>query len=452
MDEHADKIKTGLAQKIWIKLCSFFVNSFYKKIEITGSEILDQDKPIILCANHSNALADAVLLQYSSDQLIHPLARSGLFKNPFLKIILIIWQAVPVYRRQDAVDGEVNNDQMFRKVHQMLEKNQIIMVFPEGQSHSDGKLRQIRTGISRIVLSYKDKYGSYPDVVPVGLNFSHTTKFRSNVYINYGQAITIDGSLQSNDESHIKRLTDNVMEAMRDVIIETDEADDLAFVSQLERFFALRHKKIRRRNLSQKFKSHKLLLNVKSSLNQHIPDEINKFKLHLKQFNRLCRKLGINDYNLNITYNSRLIRRFILKSLFTMLIMLPVGIWGFSNSFLPFYLTQILSGLFSKTDDQRDTSKILTGTFLFIAFWGLQTYLAYVFIGLYFSLIYFISLVPASLVALVIWHEHAKIIDNLRVFFILIKKKGFRRYLIKKRKIIEQELAGLLKQARRYKA
>jgi len=450
MDENSNH-ELGIPQKIWLQLCTFFVKTFYKKVEVSGSDKLNINRPVILCANHSNALADAVLLQYSSTKLIHPLARSGLFKNPFLKIILSVWKAVPVYRRQDSESGQVDNDQMFSKVYKMLADNQILMIFPEGQSHSDPKLRKIKTGISRIILGYKEKYGSLPEVIPVGLNFTQTKRFRSNVFINYGDSLVIDENLKVDNEDHIKQLTDHVMKSMQDQVLEIDEVDDLVFVKQIERFFALRHKKIRRRNLSEKFKSHKLLLTVKNYLNQHVPDEISRFKLHLRQFNRLCRKLGINDYNLNVTYNSKVIRSFVIKSLFTILVMLPIGLWGFINSLIPFMLTQFLSALLARADDQRDTAKILIGTLFFSVFWGIQTQQVYSNFGFNIGLIYFLSLIPASLVALIITHEHTKIIDNMRVFFVLIKKKRLRRYLIRKRKAIEQELASLLKLARKYR-
>jgi len=450
MDEKSNN-NLGIPQKIWLQLCSFFVKTFYKKVEISGAGNLSQNNPVILCANHSNALADAVLLQYSSNRLIHPIARSGLFKNPFLRVILSVWKAVPVYRRQDSDDGQVNNEQMFSKVYEMLADNQILMIFPEGQSHSDPQLRKIKTGISRIILGYKEKYGYFPCVIPVGLNFTHAKRFRSNVFINFGDSLEIAENLKAESEDHIKQLTDQVMNAMREQVLETDEVDDLVFVKQIERFFALRHKKIRRRNLSQKFKSHKLLLTVKNYLNHHVPDEINRFKRHLKQFNRLCGKLGINDYNLNVTYNSKVIRNFVFKSLFTIIVLLPVGLWGFINSFIPFLLTKFLSAVLARAEDQRDTAKILIGTLFFTLFWVIQTQQVYLFLGFNIGLIYFLSLIPASLVALIIIHEHAKIIDNMRVFFILIKKKRLRRYLIRKRKDIEKELASLLKLARKYR-
>jgi len=442
MDEN--KIKFGIAQKLWIRLCVFFVKSFYKNVEINGVNQLTDNTPIILCANHSNALADAVLLQYTTPRLIHPLARSGLFKNPLSGFILSIWQAVPVYRRQDTKDATVDNHSMFNKAYEMLAKNEILMIFPEGQSHSDHQIRQIKTGVSRIALGYKEKYNQLPLIIPVGLNFSHTTKFRSNVYMNFGKAIEINPGYKLNEEQDVKALTNDIMHSMRELIIETEEADELSFARQLDRFFSLRNKTIRKRSMRQKFKSHKFILSVKHSLNDIVPEKIKSIQLHLKQFNRLCLKLGINDYNLNINYNSKIIRRFIIKSLFVILVLLPLGLFGLINSVIPYSLTKGAELFFARKKDQIDTVKILSATLFFSIFWGIQTQMVYHYIGTSSASVYFLLLIPASLTALVIFHEQAQIIDNLKVFFVVLKHRNLRRFLIRKRKKLEKELAELI--------
>lgn len=450
MEDKKQKIKFGVLQSAWIRICLLFVKAFYRIVEVSGAEKIASDIPVILCANHSNALADAVLLQYTSKRLIHPLARSGLFTNPLIKPILSIWQAVPVYRRQDSQDDVVDNHAMFNKAYEMLDQNQILMIFPEGQSHSELQLRQIKTGISRIILGYKEQYNKLPLVVPVGLNFSQTKRFRSNVYIKFGKAIQINEGYKLSSEKDVKDLTANILSAMKALVLETEEVEELAFVKQIDRFFSLRNKENRKRSMSQKFRSHKLILSVKNSLNQIVPEKIKTIQRHLSQFNRLCEKLGIHDYNLNINYSSKIIRSFILKSTLILLVALPLGLYGFINSFIPYLLTKGSEYLFSKSKDQTDTVKILAGSFFFIIFWSLQSYYVYNYAGAGGVIIYIALLIPASLSALLIIQQQVQIIDNLRVFFIVIKHRNLRRYLIRKRKTIEKELATLINTARKY--
>ncbi len=449
MDENI--IKSGILQKLWMRLCELFVRSFYKRVEIHQAEQLEQNQPIILCANHSNALADAVLLQYCSPKLIHPIARSGLFKNSLIKPILTIWQAIPVYRRQDTTSDEVDNQAMFNKVYEMLHQNQVLMIFPEGQSHSDTRLRDIKSGISRIILGYREIYGVAPVVIPVGLNFSQTFRLRSNVFINFGNVINIDSQLSIYNELDVKQLTQTIQQAMKKQVLEADAVEDLGFAQQVERFFALRHKKFKKRNLRQKFNSQKMLLNVKDYLSEHVPERVDSFKRHLRQFNRLCMKLGINDYNLNISYNSKVIRQFILRTLLTVFFLLPLGVLGLVHSLIPYLLTRFATPVFIQGRDQRDTAKILLGSFLFPLFWGLQSWYVFNNYSTTVTTIYILSIIPTSLIALVIFYEQVRILDNLRVFFVLVKQKHLRRYLLRKRKQIEAELASLLKLAKKYR-
>lgn len=444
-------IKTGLLQKLWMNLCVLFVRSFYKKVEVYQAQQLDQQYPIILCANHSNALADAVLLQYCSTRLIHPVARSGLFNNLFIRPILSIWQAIPVYRRQDSADGQVDNHAMFKSVYDVLHQNQVIMIFPEGQSHSDTQIRPIKTGVARIILGYRLKYGQAPVVIPVGLNFSQTFRLRSNVFINFGNAIDINKNLSIDSDSDVKQLTTDIHEAMKQQVLEADAVEDIGLSQQVERFFALRHKKVNRRNLRQKFNSQKMFLNTKNYLMTHAPDRVNDFKRHLKQFNRICRQLGINDYNLNIRYDNKIILRFILRSLFTLLILLPLGVVGLVHSLLPYLLTRFLYPLMAPARDQRDTAKILVGSFLFLIYWLSQSTYVISNYSVVTAVLFCISILPTSLIALIIFHEQARIVDNLRVFYVLIKNRHLRRYLLKKRKQIEKELASLLRLAKKYR-
>ncbi|MCU7876460.1 MAG: 1-acyl-sn-glycerol-3-phosphate acyltransferase [Candidatus Thiodiazotropha sp. (ex Lucinoma borealis)] len=88
-------------EKVWQSFCRLVVNVFYRRFEVSGVDNLPEKQGIILCANHVNALADAVVLQAATRKAIRPLARSGLFKNPLLKPILQRIGAVPIFRRGD---------------------------------------------------------------------------------------------------------------------------------------------------------------------------------------------------------------------------------------------------------------------------------------------------------------------------------------------------------------
>ena len=77
-----------LALKIWRGFCRLAIRIFYRNYEVAGFENIPEDRGVIFCANHVNALVDPVLVQAASKKLMRPLARSGLFEKLWLKPIL----------------------------------------------------------------------------------------------------------------------------------------------------------------------------------------------------------------------------------------------------------------------------------------------------------------------------------------------------------------------------
>ncbi|MDH5776819.1 MAG: lysophospholipid acyltransferase family protein, partial [Gammaproteobacteria bacterium] len=192
-----------MVTRIWRGFCRAVVKVFYRHYEVDGVEQLEVNKPILLCANHANALADAVILQAITPRLIHPLARSGLFKNPVLWPILKLIQAVPVYRRQDKDANTSQNKDSFSRCYDFFKQGEILLIFPEGQSHSDPSLRPLKTGAARMALGALEANGETPLIVPVGLNFSSKGRFRSTVFVKIGQAINIEDVQGSQEDNQV---------------------------------------------------------------------------------------------------------------------------------------------------------------------------------------------------------------------------------------------------------
>ena len=171
----------------WKKFSRLVVNTFYSKFEVTGQEHIPDNTGIIFCVNHVNALIDAVVLQASTDKNVRPLARSGLFKNPILKPILEMIGAVPIYRRKTEETDTSKNQDTFSKCYELLAQNETLVIFPEGQSHSDSYVHDLKTGVARMALGAIDANEKDPTVIPVGLTFIRRRLKRTKVLVNYGE-------------------------------------------------------------------------------------------------------------------------------------------------------------------------------------------------------------------------------------------------------------------------
>jgi hypothetical protein len=167
----------------------------------------------------------------------------------------------------------------------------------------------------------------------------------------------------------------------------------------------------------------------------------------LDRFDRLCRRMGVSDYHLTVSYTPRLVTRFVARSLAVILLALPLGAWGAVNSILPFVLTKQLAIRLSSDRYQYDTAKICLGMAFFSLFWSVQTAFAYRWVGLSWALVYAATLLPSTALALYMRRERKRILDNIRVFFLFARRNELREFLVIKRKELEKEIRHLVFQA-----
>ena len=440
-----EKRGTLYFQKFWRKFCRFMVSVFYRQVEYSGLEHLPAKGPLVICANHVNALVDAVVVQAFNERTVHPIARSGLFNQPLLKIVLSLVQAVPVYRAQDNDGKPLDNLDMFAACYERLQAGGCLLIFPEGQSHSDPRLREFKTGAARLVLGAREQ-GIQVQLLPVGLNFSAKGKFRSRVLVKIDPPLSLHEF--SNKPEDVRELTARLQRQLEEVTLNVDSVQDIMFLESLERFFAVRHGKYRRRSLDVRLRALKKLANAQKKLRKSHPSLVENVRRQLHQFERTCRHWGIRDYHLNFDYHPTLVTRFIVRSVLVLTLVLPMAAWGYLNSSAPYILTRWSSLWVSKGKDQYDTAKMAFGLFFFWSFWLLQTLLVYYYLELGVALSYAASLPASAAVALYFRKEKQRIWENLRVFFLFVRKRKLKQYLLHKRQVLERELAHLVRLAK----
>ena len=438
-----------ILQKFWFKFCSLIVRIFYRNFEVSGKENISQNSGLLLCANHVNALVDVVVLQASIDKELLPLARSGLFLNPFLKPILNLIGAIPVYRRNDPGSDTAQNEDSFIKCHEALANNKTIIIFPEGQSHSDPHINKLKTGAARIALGALQNNEKAPTVLPVGLTFSRKGKFRSDVLVQYGKAIDLSTPDNLEYFASVELITDRIKQELAKVTLNADSWEDLYLITRLEKFFALRRGKYRKGHLKDRFQALQRLIDAQRLLRLYEPDKVRSLVTQLRGFERLCKCCGIRDYHLTIKYKPVLVTIYIIRMMILLLLGLPLALWGLINNFIPYQLTRDFTRKVAKGPDQYDTANVSFGLLFFLLFWTVQTYVMYRYFGTNVSLIYLASIIITAPFALKLSKEYHIIYDNIKIFFLFLRKKQLREYLESKRRDIEIELAKLVRIVKR---
>jgi 1-acyl-sn-glycerol-3-phosphate acyltransferase len=224
-----------LAGAIW-GLARLLVRLFYR-VERTGLDV--PDGPVLLVANHANGLLDPAIVVVTSRRRPRFLGKSTLFSIPVVGWFVRQVGTIPVFRRTDGADTS-RNEEMFRAVQAALASGDAVCLFPEGISHSSGRLEPLKTGAARIALGAAAK-GVPVRVVPIGLNFQDKEVFRSSVIVTYGAPIDC-GPLAAGHAADpveaVRALTGEIATRLRDGMIEAEPTSDADLVARVERVYS----------------------------------------------------------------------------------------------------------------------------------------------------------------------------------------------------------------------
>ena len=161
-------------------LARALVRLFYHRVDVVGAERVPRSGPLVIVANHRNALVDPLILIATLPRTLRPVAKAPLFRHPLLAPFLRLAGALPVHRRRDPGSDPTRNVAMFRAVAAALRQGEAILIFPEGVSQPEPVLMPLRTGVARMVLGTEGDPGApTTTLLPVGLTFHEPGTFRT---------------------------------------------------------------------------------------------------------------------------------------------------------------------------------------------------------------------------------------------------------------------------------
>ncbi len=134
-------------------------------LNIRGREKLPMHGPAIIAANHNSHLDTMVLMGlYPLSQVhkVRPVAAADYFlKNKFLQwFSMDIIGIIPLERK-----ARKKKDELFAGCKEALERNEILILYPEGSRGSAGKMAELKKGIFHI-----SKLTENAPVTPVVMN------------------------------------------------------------------------------------------------------------------------------------------------------------------------------------------------------------------------------------------------------------------------------------------
>lgn len=202
--------------RIWVK---WGLSIYFSRIEVSGMNHIPKNTPLIIIANHQNALLDPLLIATMTGLKPYFLARADLFKSPLIAKLLSIIQLIPVFRIRDGLSSISGNQDSFAQCEELLAENQTILIFPEGNHSLRMNVRPLSKGFTRIAFGALEKHPSLPlSILPIGISYEAHQEISAAVRIEVGKPISV--SYYSNDS---RGLTEAAYQALKELTVHIPE-------------------------------------------------------------------------------------------------------------------------------------------------------------------------------------------------------------------------------------
>ena len=171
------------------------IHFFFRRVVVAGAHRVPQDRPVVMVANHQNALLDPVVLCISTNAQLNWLTRADVFKNPLVNRFLRRINMLPVYRERDRVaDLHDRNNEIFSMCYERMKNYSIIGIFPEGTHRGKKQLVPLKKGLARLVIGAHEAGVRDLCILPVGLDYESFYEPQKNLLVKFGEPIEVDAS------------------------------------------------------------------------------------------------------------------------------------------------------------------------------------------------------------------------------------------------------------------
>ncbi len=219
------------------RLARWLVRQYYPHIEVTNAERIPQTGPVLLCANHANALIDPVLIGITAIRPVRFMAKAPLFEISVLGPVMQAMGMVPAFRGSDDVRQVRRNIEGLNTGAKILVEGNAMGIFPEGKSTDASRLETIRSGAARMAVQAAEQGATGLKVVPIGITYEHKEKFRSSVLVRVAEPIDVDEWLKQREgdgRKAMRALTSELESRLRQVVVHLEEPQWEPWLDDLE--------------------------------------------------------------------------------------------------------------------------------------------------------------------------------------------------------------------------
>lgn len=218
------------ARRIIFYLLQFWLHVgyrlYFRRVVLLGRKQVPDQKPIILAPNHQNSFFDAMMTAIFVPQRFTFLARADVFRHRWFRKVMYLVSCLPAYRTTDGFAKVRNNEGTFEQCQRLLDSDESILIFPEGNQEFGYRLRPLKKGLARIALDYTQRTGEDVPVVPVGIHFEDYRAFDKRIVVAFGNPLStlnFKNTFEENPSLGLRRFTEELRREMDPLCISNDD-------------------------------------------------------------------------------------------------------------------------------------------------------------------------------------------------------------------------------------
>jgi 1-acyl-sn-glycerol-3-phosphate acyltransferase len=413
---------------------------FFRRIEIVGQERVPDGVPVVFAVNHPNGLIDPLFLLCYAPRPVSFLAKAPLFRMPLVSWFVRGFDSIPVYRKQDN-ESPAQNRETFAKARETLARGGAIAIFPEGTTHSDPRLKALKTGAARIALG-----SALPRVliIPTGLFYTSKQTFRSAVAMYTGApievaAVPVDDAGEPPREA-VEELTKRIEAALDEVTVQADSRAALDLIDRADRIFRLGSG-----DLAQALDMRKRFVAGYRWLAEHDPERLAHAQSRIERFEA---ELGAAKLEPGELVPPTFLGS--VKTIATLLVLLPLALAGAIIHYPVYRLIGLAVKRAGSDEELIATQKTLAGLALYPLTWIALAALAWWRLGWPFGVAALIAVPILGYIALRFFEQLDDVIGRARALtWRVAKRQAYARLLLRQRAIHDEILAlnGILPRA-----
>jgi glycerol-3-phosphate O-acyltransferase/dihydroxyacetone phosphate acyltransferase len=431
-------------RRVLVAVLRLALRVFFRRIEVRGRGRVPRGGAVLFVVNHPNALVDPVFVLCHAPRRVSFLAKEPLFRTPVIKWLVRAMEAIPVHRRQDEGSDPARNRETFERAGELLRRGGTIAICPEGVSHSDAKLRPLKTGAARIALAVASSDPSIDlRIVPAGIYYTAKTAFRSAALLHFGEPVKVEAVALDPDGQPPREVVNSLREriwlALREVTLNAEHDSAVELVARAERIFSAESDG--ERSLKRELSLRQRFLDGYAFHFERDPARLAALEARVRRYEEQLRLAGVDPEDLSAPRaGAKAIARHLLTRVLPVLCLTPLALAGAILHYPTYRLTGFLATRLSKkSDDMVSTIKIVASMLLFPLTWLAPAAVAYALLGWTAALVALVVAPLSGWTAVRFSERMDDFVGGARaVSFYLTRRRFFKELLVERRRLREE--------------